>query len=371
MIKKVKHYVLRDFEPQNTGANFDGADATKIKINDPEKYNNQVAFTCLVSNPDDGLVYCGITSWATDVLHTFDPVSKEFTSLAYDKISEPFEVKIHRSLELASDGTIWFASACLHDINRRREAPGGWIGKIPAGTQKPEKIMVPCENDYIQTITLDDKRGMIYGQTYPAFRFFAYDINKNEVVYNEFMGSISHVSAIDDDGCYWSSYGFGHRFYKYDPAKNDLVFFRDRLPNAVKDSNIMYDGAGPIDVMINGGDGYLYIGTCGGSLCRLNTKTAKSEYLGHPAPTRRMPGLLNYKSGLLLGICGDEDGGTMFTYDIEKNFLKVLGPIIDSETGMYLYRTHDLRLGSNGMIYLGETDVPDRSGYLWEIELGV
>ena len=45
------------------------------------------------------------------------------------------------------------------------------------------------------------------------------------------------------------------------------------------------------------------------------------------------------------GICGDEDGGTL------------------------LYRVHDVRKGPDNLIYVGETDVPHRSGYLWECEL--
>ena len=371
MIKNVKHYILKDFKGKDgpATAGLDGVAAENMFARDPVKYKNQIAFTCLLSNPDDGLLYCGITAWTTDIMYVFDPQTKQFKSLGYDKISEKYEVKVHRSLERGSDGTLWFATACLHDLDKRREAPGGWICKIPKGTQKIEKVHVPCQYEYIQTITLDDKRGLIYGETYPIHRLFAYNINTGKVDYSEVMGSISHVSAIDDQGCYWSTWGYSHKLYRYNPATNDVEFFQTSLPNAKKDSNIMYDGAGPMDVAINGGDGYLYVGTCGGSLCRINTKTTETEYLGHPAPTRRMPGLLNFKDGLLLGICGDEDGGTMFTYDIEKKYLKVLGPIVDSETGLYLYRTHDLRLASNGLIYLGETDVPDRSGYLWEIDV--
>ena len=65
-------------------------------------------------------------------------------------------------------------------------------------------------------------------------------------------------------------------------------------------ANIMYPGAGPIDTMINGRDGYLYIGTCGGTLVRLDPRTAQADYLGRPAPTRRMPGLVRWRGSLLL-----------------------------------------------------------------------
>jgi hypothetical protein len=371
MIKRCKAYILKDIDLASVNADFDGRDSLSLKEGNPEIYNNQVATVCMVYNPNDGLLYLGLTAWTTDILYTFDPATKQFQSLGYDRISEPYEVKCHRSLELASDGTIWFATACLHEVNHRFDAPGGAIGKIPASTRTPEKVAIPCKHDYIQTITLDDKRGLIYGQTYPVFKFFVYDIESGRVDDHDYMGSISHVSALDDDGCFWSTWGFGHRFYKYDPATRKITFFNGRMPNSVQDSNIMYPGAGPVDVMVNGGDGNLYIGSCGGSLCKLDPTSGEATYLGHPAPTRRAPGLIHYRDSLLLGICGDEDGGTVYTYDMETGLIKVIGAIQDSDTGLKLYRVHDVRKGPGNTIYVGETDVPTRSGYLWECEIDV
>ena len=132
---------------------------------------------------------------------------------------------------------------------------------------------------------------------------------------------------------------------------------------------MMYPGAGPVDCMINGGDGYLYIGTTGGSLCRLDPETAEVTYLGKPAPTTRLPGLIVWHDSLLLGCCGDNEGSCVFAYDRETNAFHYLGPIRDSETGLLLFRVHDLRLVSQNLAYVAETDVPTRSGYLWECEL--
>lgn len=371
MIKRCKAYILKDLKGKVKAASLDGIDVTGLASSDRVKYENQVAFDCLVHRPEDGLMYCGLAAWTTDILYTFDPGSKQFRSLGYHDISEPYEVKVHRSLELAADGTIWFATACLHDVNKRDVAPGGVVGRIPAGTRQPEKLTIPSGPDYIQTITLDDERGLIYGQTFPVFKLFVYHTATGAVDDHGFMGSISHVSCLDDDGCFWSTWGWEHKLYKYDPATRKITFFDTGLPNAVADSNIMYAGAGPIDVMINGRDGYLYVGTCGGSLCRIKVKTAETEYLGHPAPTRRMPGLIEFRGSLLLGVCGDEAGGTVFTYDRETGLIKVLGSIQDSDTGVKLYRTHDVRMGPENLIYVGETDVPDRSGYLWECQIEV
>jgi hypothetical protein len=184
------------------------------------------------------------------------------------------------------------------------------------------------------------------------------------------MGSITHISALDDDGGFWGTWDVSdHWLYRYDPRSGAIAWFRHGLPNAKADANIMYPGAGPVECMINGHDGYLYIGTCGGSLCRLDPRTAKVEYLGKPSPSTRMPGLIEGRDGLLLGCSGDEEGGNVFAYDREKRAFQPLGAIVDSDTGLRLYRVHDIRLMGENLLYVAETDAPARSGYLWECQI--
>lgn len=359
MISRVRHYVLRDSKP-STGPD------------DKVAFENHIAFTSLLFHPGDGKLYCGITAYNTDILYRFDPVAKSFESLHYRDIADPYEVKVHRSLELASDGTIYGASACLYSVDQRLKAPGGALFKIAPASDRVEKFAIPVDHDYIQTISLDEQRQLIYGQTYPVFRFFVYNMATGSTKDWGYMGSITHISAIDDAGCFWGTWDVTRHFlYKYDPSTGEITYFRHSVPNAREDSNRMYPGAGPVDCMINGGDGYIYIGTCGGSLCRLDPKTAEVRYLGKPAATARMPGLVVWKDSLLLGAAGDEEGGTVFAYDRETNAFHYLGSIIDSETGLKLYRVHDMRLVGDRTAYVAETDVPTRSGYLWECELEI
>ncbi|MBI4025270.1 MAG: hypothetical protein HY360_09845 [Verrucomicrobia bacterium] len=366
-IKHVTHHVLADYRGKQL-SDFAG-DPYELKANNPECFNNLVAFCCLLHHPD-GCLYCGLTRFNGDILYRFDVRTKQFESLGYQRVSELFECKIHRSLELASDGAIYGATAGLHFENRRLEAPGGALFRYDPKSKQLRKLTVPVPHDYIQTITLDERRRLIYGQTYPVFKFFVYHLDDGTVENYDYTGSISHISAIDDRGCYWSTWnGVQHWLYKYCPDQRKIHWFKHSLPNARCDSNIMYPNAGPIDCMINGGDGWLYVGTCGGSLCRLHAESAAVEYLGHPAPTRRLPALKKFRDHLLIGCCGDEDGGCLFTYDTRARHFEALGPIIDSQTGLPLYRTHDLAIGPDGRVYVGETDVPTRSGYLWEVEL--
>jgi sugar lactone lactonase YvrE len=253
----------------------------------------------------------------------------------------------------------------------RLKAPGGVIFRFTPGPDRIEKLCTPSPHDYIQTITLDEKRGLIYGQTFPVFKLIVYHVGTGEVDDLDFLGSITHVSAIDDDGCFWGTWDWRHHhLFKYNPDARQMTYFHHGTPNAEKESGIMYQGAGPVDVMINGGDGFLYVGTTAGGLCRLNPKTAEVEYLGHPGPSQRLPGLKVWHDSLLLGAGGDDNAGFLFTYDRDTGTIRRLGAIADSKTGLKLFRVHDLALSLDGRTaYVAETDIMDRSGYLWECEL--
>jgi hypothetical protein len=364
-IRKVTHHILRDIK---SGGYIE--DTSRMT---DEQRRNLVAFTCLLYHPHDGGIYCGITAFDGEIFWRYDPAAKSFISLHYGQVAEEFEVKIHRSLCLAPDGTIYGATACLYTVNERLRAPGGAIFRHAPGSAVPEKLAIPVQYDYIQTIALDEQRRLIYGLTYPVFNFFVYHLDTGEVEDYDYIGSITHISAIDDVGCFWGTWDVAHHhLFKYDPATREITWFHHGTPDAAREANIMYPGAGPVDVMINGGDGYLYIGTTGGSLCRLDPTTAEVECLGHPGPSRRLPGLLVWDDDLLLGAGGDEEGGFVFTYSRKTGAINRLGPIIDTQSGLPLYRVHDVcRLGDTNTIFVAETDVPNRSGYLWECELDV
>ena len=363
MIKRVRYHVLRDITKKDIAVDSGETRGDEFR-------ENYVAFTCLLANPNDGLLYCGVTAFNNDILHVFDPGSKTFRSLGYREVAEPFEVKVHRSLELASDGAIYGASACLHGLDKRLEAPGGALFRYSPQTGKTQKLGIPVARDYIQTISLDERRGLIYGQTYPVFCFFVYHLSDGRVDDFGYVGSITHISVLDDQGCLWGTWDpVMHNLFRYDPAQSRIVFFDHGLPDGAKMSSIMYLGSGPVDCMINGGDGYIYIGTTGGTLLRLNPKTAEVKYLGKPYASQRMPGLKVWREGLLLGVVGDSELSYLFAYDRETGRFIDLGAIVDTESGLRLYRTHDIAVLDSRHVYVAETDVPSRSGYLWECEV--
>lgn len=364
-ISSVKHHILRDVAKKKV------IDDDSRAKQDRDTFENRVAFVSLLSHPD-GSIYCGLTAYNRDIFARFDPRTQKFTSLRYQDLAEEFEVKIHRSLELASDGTIYGATATLYTLDKRMRAPGGSIFRFDPRTGKIEKLCIPVKRDYPQTITLDEPRKLIYGMTQPVFKFFVYHMDTGEVEDYDFMGSITHISCLDDDGCYWGTWDTRrHWLFKYDPRTRQITYFDHGLPEGAMFADIMYRGAGPCDCMINGRDGYIYIGTTGGTLCRLDPRTAAVTYLGRPHPTQRMPGLKLLDDRRILCAGGDKAGGYLAVFDRKTSGWEHLGDLVDTSTGLKLYRVHDLALSADKKTaYIAETDVPERSGYLWECRIG-
>jgi len=247
------------------------------------------------------------------------------------------------------------------------EAPGGKILHIRPDSGKIEIIKIPCPPDYIQTISLDTARRLIYGFTYPVFRFFKYDLKSDEVRDFGYMGSIPHIMAIDDEGGIWATYSpYFHHLFRYDPDRDRLDFLKLSLPWSAANPVSMYPGAGPVDSMLNGKDGYIYIGTVQGSLVRLEPRRLQVDYLGKPSVEDRLPAMEIGKDGLIYGVCGSDWKTCLFTYDRRKNSFRNLGPVYDSKRKTSCFRPHDIALTDDGTLYCAETDNPKRSGYLWE-----
>jgi hypothetical protein len=321
------------------------------------------AFTALAKSPDEKTLFCGSTNFGGDLLQAFDPQTKAFRSMGYASVYEPNEVKIHRGLCVGGDGCVYAATSCLTPIDKLPGAPGGKVFRCDPAAGEVEVLAHPMPGIYIQTISLDWQRRMVYGMGIPPFDFFAYSLEKREVVYRQFMESIAHIGAVDDDGGYWGTwYGRGrrHLLFRYDPAGNKVRFFDHGFPTPCR--SLMYDRAGPIDGMVNGGDDRLYVGHESGELYAL-------EYLCKPLPGARLPGIAVGPEGLLLGVGGSDRGTCGFAYDRKSRRVENLGPIAETDGEASCFRTHDCCLIGESL-YVGETDNPERSCYLWECRLG-
>jgi len=363
---KIAAHVLRDTkEPVPVPLNTLGwRDFTA----NPDWKRNLISTTSLVWHAGRNRLVCGLTSFDTDIFYEFDPAASEFHSLDYPSVSEPFEIKIHRSLVLANDGSLYGATACLHREDQRYEAPGGRIFRYDFESGSYDFLGIPVPHDYIQTITLDEKRGLIYGVTYPVFDFFVFDLTERRTRYRHHVGSAPHVMAIDDAGCIWSTWSpRTHNLFKYDPDADRMHFFDHSVSGG--SAGLMYPGAGPIDMMINGGDGFLYVGLTTGDLVRLEPGSARVEYLGKPSAETRLPAMEVGPDGRIWGICGFLGKCRLFAYDRESGSFEDLGPIRESQTDLPIFIAHDMAFAGEDRIFVGETDTTDRAAYLWEIRL--
>lgn len=312
----------------------------------------------------DGLLYCGLTSFDQDILDTFDLDTKTFRSAGFGRIADSYDVKIHRSLQFDSRGVLYLAVAGLTDVDELQAAPGGKLVRYDPETRAYDVLGIPLAHNYIQTIVLDERRGILYGCTYPVPHAFRFDIATRSTTDLGFINSMPHSSGLDDDGNLWATWTplgkNGNNLLRYSPDTDETTWTRVALPA------VCANDTGAIDSIVNGGDGYLYIGTTAGALLRLDPRAVTVTYLCHPTPGPRIAGLIVGQDGLLYGSAGTEGQTHLFSYDRAAERVHLLGAIYDADRKTSNWTTHALCEPRAGLFYAGETDNPYRSGYLWE-----
>jgi hypothetical protein len=331
---------------------------------------NLISFTSLLYAPDRGTVLCGLTAFDTDIMYEFDTKTARFRGLKYPSVSEEFEIKIHRSLHRLRDGRVVGATACLHREDQRAEGAGGRIFILDLESGQYDFLGIPVPRDYIQTITVDEDRQLVYGFSYPVLNFFVFDMNARKTRRVDYMGSIPHIVALDERGRYWATWNNrAHNLFYYDPDADRIHFLDHSLPHGTDSCGLMYPGAGPIDSMVNGGDGYLYIGEACGNLDRLDPETGEVEDLGKPVDQTRISALEVHPDGHLYGIAGFLGKCHLFRYDRGSKSFEDLGHMLHHESGEALVIGHDLCFAGDGTVFVGESDTSHRAGWLWECEL--
>lgn len=359
---------------------------------DPDM-GKMVSFVSLYYHEPNGLVYCGLTSYTGQVLITFDPESKEFRDLEYQNrdFYEPFDVKIHRSFEPDGEGNILFAIAGLHDLKSNPEAEGGRIFRLRPDTEEIEVLGRPVRHDYIQTIAYDKARKIVYGNCYPMGNSFGFDL-KTSRTFPISEGVSAHKARCDNEGNLWGISTTHSRpiphvgaedleimreifktgtsiplFYKFNPD-DGYQFLQDGLP-------LISGGQQGIANSLDVGDGYMYVGTSSGRLYRVSKKTGRAQQIAENIGGRLEGIAHDPERGLLfLG------GGTfylthVFVVDLEKRrVISDFWPVADETTGDRCIIVHALcatKRNGSYLVYLGETDNPNRSGHLWECEIKI
>ena len=344
---------------------------------DSERHNDWISTTTTLYNPNDGLVYLGLTQMDGDIFYSFDPKTGKSWCLDYLSIRVAEEVKIHRSMAIGPDGRIYSGTAGLVQIPNRNAAPGGQIWAYDTKKKEYEVFGIPSPRDYIQHIVFDFERRMAYGCTYPVPFFFAFDLDARETKLSTFIGCYPHRSAVAPDGTVWTGYsmsadaGSGDNFLlSYDPGKNDVTFHKTSLPQVGVTDMKQIDDAETFS------DGLVYFGTVNGGFSRLDPKTGEIEWLGKPNRGMRLCGIVEGKDGLIYvatgayyGMKGDDAHTHIYSYDRKKKHFADLGRIFDPDFGDRCVVVHSLTQGDDGTLWVGETDNAERSGCLWECRL--
>lgn len=340
-------------------------------------YENWISFDCLLADDRRGVLWCGIATFTGDIFWAWDLKERRFRSLDYPKVGDRYDAKFHRALLYDRRGTIWAATALYHDLDRYHDAPGGAIVRFDPDAERLEVVARPIPHVYIQSILLDPKRDILYGQTYTPEHLFAYDLQSGKTTDLGLLGagtSLAQVEqlAIDRNGTLWGTYAAGrawsnapgpvpYRLWRYHPDDGKRTYLKVGLPSLDGKGFVRQDGAH------TGPDGAVYMGTLEGLLCRIDPDSGKLDVIGKPAPGRRLTGMVNGPDGNLYGSCGRDGMAHLFRLHPGSGNLDNLGPIFDPELGEGAWQVHDLAVMADGTFYAGENDVPHRSSYLWEI----
>jgi hypothetical protein len=351
-------------------------------IADPRWRKDWISFDGVVYHAGTDRVYCGITSFDADIFKAWDRKAGKFLDLDFARVANRYDAKFHRSMQLTRDGkTLYTATALLHDVDRYWEAPGGGLFAHDVASGKTKKLGIPLPHIYIQSIALDEKRGLIYSMHFTPERLSRFEIESGAARDLGPLGGGMEMAqgeniVLDDHGAVWCGWGLtrawqagtgpdSHRLCKYDPRKHEIVYFKTGLPRA--DGGY---GTAKVEGLFHLGTGCLYASGDNGSLYRVDTKTVQATYLGTPIREHRsrLTSLAMHKDGYAYGITGRDGRCRLLRFDPNHDTYELGGPIVD-ETGEAMWQCHDVAITPEGVLYGGENDHPRRSSYLWEITL--
>lgn len=371
--------------------NWNSEVAGRWKITDlraDEGYcNDWISVDSLAWDAGRGILYVGLNCINTDIFYMFDPTTCQFKSLDFQRVSDKFDVKLHRSIELSDEGTIFLATALLHDVDEQRQAKGGKLLRYDPSTDRYTLLATPVQANYIQSILLDQQNRIVYGFTYPSEQLFRYNLDTGTTDHLAYIGNgvmicQPHCAALDGRNRLWGTWGESRayeyapgpvpiRIFNYDPMTDEMTWYQHGFPKT------SVNDPARVDHMLLADDGLIYVGTVSGGFSRLDPENGEVEYLGKPFEGERLAGLTQGADGRIYGAGNagydTENNGTcrLFAYDPKTRAISDLGAIVDHETGTGAGCIHMLVEGQPGTLYAGENDNIWRSSYLWECRISL
>ncbi|MHB9027345.1 MAG: NHL repeat-containing protein [Candidatus Latescibacterota bacterium] len=270
------------------------------------------------------------------------------------------------------------------------------ITGIEGNNPRLEDLGIPVEGQGIHTLALDPKRGLLYGITYPAGRFFIYDrktgktetitfgktgahISNHMVAFVEVVKDLTDFSLgevesygklparamhVMPDGTLFTS-GWDGRIIKYDPAVSNPQDRFTAVAHLPCVAGRQYWNR--VDEIVER-DGMLWMGTSDGYLFRFDPETNEVQTFGKPVRAIETMGLcFSPLDGALYGITGgDIEGVSRFwSFDPKKRTFEVDYPAVKSFDRKPMA---DVVSTSDGTLVMAETG---RVANLWALTPGV
>ena len=367
---KVNYHILRDYK-LNVVASSDEQVLSLLTGKERAKAKRDMySFVSMRYHPGRKTIFLGCTHRNGDILVEFNPATNKFKSCGFARsgLYNPNVTKIHKGITLnEKEDALYFGTASLSPLSETMGSKGGLLVRYDIKKRKFTRIANPTPGDFHQATCFDFKRGKAYIYTGRG-AFAVYDLKKRKTIRYEVMESCPHNGCVDDDGGAWGTHSPGRQaFFRYNPDRNKFEFPEGcAFPNAAEAANIMYHGAGPVDSIVNGGDGYLYAASALGEVYRIDPRSGEVKFLGKPFPGIRLPGMYVADDGWIY-MCGAKDRASMLArYCRQEKRFEFLGSV-EHKDGTYLNYAHEIVV-IDGVAYIGETDNKRRGGYLWTCE---
>ena len=289
---------------------------------DPRYRDEWIVFDCLSWDPERRLLYLSLTAIENDILWRLDAVTGKFASLAFTRIGDRFDAKLHRSLERDDDGSYIAATAMLHDVDQQRQALSGKLVRYRPDADELTLLDIPAPSQYIQSMVVDGPRRLVHGFACPAEHMFVDDLETGRSRTVAYVGTSRtirqpHRAVLDQRGRLWGTWGEMRAFeddsgqspimlLPYDPDADTLEWLR-RGPARARPGH-----AGKADHMLLADDGAIYVGGVGGGWSRIDPDSADVEPHGKPFTGKGLAGPVQRRDGYVYGAGNeavDRDGG--------------------------------------------------------------
>jgi hypothetical protein len=323
----------------------------------------------------DGKVY-GATSGARAHLFVLEPRHGYVAPLGFlpDKT-------VHHALAVGGNGDVYIGTAPAVDNNGEGYAgyAGGHLLKYVAKGERSgikvdaacpvDDLGIPVKGQGVYALTMDRKRGVVYGLTYPEGDFFSFTASTGafkthgRVAQDKIPGekfenekNIGRALIVDKDGDVYTS-GSG-RLVRFRVKTQELETLD--VPVATVPGREVYNR---VDAWTNDEAGNLYGGTSDGYLFRFDPERGRMENLGKPLNQYRIRGLVTARNGKLYGIGDSDEMARLFSYDPARGVYEMLGMIDVNRRPYYSWQGYvfdSMAVGTDGTVYMGQAERKSR-----------